>query len=60
MAHVDDEHDDFSPPFEESDILSPGEQEPEPEPGLNGTPVHCKRYLKDWLTDTEILWLGRV
>jgi hypothetical protein len=48
MAHVEDS-DELSPPVEESDILSPAE--PEPEPGLNGTPVHCKLWhvqQKNW------------
>jgi phosphatidylserine synthase 2 len=44
MAHVVEEEDDLSPTsgVEESELLSPTELEPEPEPGLNGTPVHCE------------------
>ena len=39
---AEDSNGDLSPtsPAEESDLLSPVDEEPEP--GLNGTPVHCK------------------
>ena len=41
MAHVEDDLS-LTSPVEESDVLSHGEQDPEPLPGLNGAPVHCE------------------
>jgi phosphatidylserine synthase 2 len=39
MAHAEDDLS-LTSPVEESDVLSHGEQDPEPLPGLNGAPVH--------------------
>lgn len=60
MAHVEDERADPSTAFEESDVLSPGEQEPEPEPGLNGTPVHCEWSWKNCILMLQFFmaWQG--
>lgn len=48
MAHVSEDNDELSPtsPVEESDTLFVGDLEPEPEPGVNGTPVHCESQFE--------------